>query len=140
MNAIKNFICNYLTGQAFNPVVITAELCCRFQDGSGGTCYVWRSVTEVMAILTGREESVYRTAFEDSKARMAVIGKKGPLNGAQSLMQVYTTGNHDLLGGRNILGLDGNGVYKLKKLMDSMTAICLSMDFGDLVFLVRKQL
>ena len=109
---VRDFVCTFTKGEAFPPVVITAELCMPFEHNGNGSFNTWRTVAEEAAILTGVEEPKIRTAdVSMPSVKNAVNGSNK--NPAFSIIKTAQAEgarvNGSMLGGMCMLGINSKG-------------------------------
>lgn len=109
---VRDFVCTFTKGEAFTPVVITAELCMPFEHNGNGSFNTWRTVAEEAAILTGVEEPKIRTADVSMPSVINAVNGSNK-NPAFSIIKIAQAEgarvNGSMLGGMCMLGINSKG-------------------------------
>lgn len=109
---VRDFVCNFASGNGYQPVVITTELCMPFEHNGNGSFNTWRTVAEEAAILTGVEEPKIRTADVSMPSVINTINGSNK-NPAFSIIKVAQAEgarvNGSMLGGMCMLGINSKG-------------------------------
>lgn len=83
---ISQFVVNAIRGEAYYPVLITAEMCCAYRYENGGNFDAWMTVPEYFTICSGTSDESQFHHADTSPLNVTALGS-GDKNMAQTILK-----------------------------------------------------